>query len=396
VIDLECQAAFVQPAEYFGGFRGKGPVQWSEVHRAWLVLDHAELREAFRDSERLSADRVSSLERLAHRRPAAFGKVVELLHGWMIFRDPPAHTRLRDPVRNVFSPRRVDDLAGLVTDVVNEVVGGMPDSGEIDVRLDFAGPLPALVIASILGVDGTERHNFQKWSRDLATIVFSAEPSSTPTDRAVSATGEFEQFFGALIEAERNDPSQTMLGHLVTNTSDEFTTMELIGACTLLLFAGHETTTSLLTNTIGVLVERPDLLDQLRDTADKRLAVEEFLRIVGPARTMFRKAAVDHERGGQRIRAGDTVALVIAAANHDESVFRDPATINLTRDPNPHLSFGWGLHHCIGAHLARLEARFALQALLDRYETITAAGPIPPLKGTVLGYARESLNVQLG
>ena len=117
--------------------------------------------------------------------------------------------------------------------------------------------------------------------------------------------------------------------------------------------------------------------------------------MVGPARTMFRKVAVDHERCGHQLRAGETVALVIAAANHDESMFTDAATIDLTRDPNPHLSFGWGLHHCIGAHLARLEATLALDALLNRYDSIDAVGAIPPLQGTVLGYARESMNIRV-
>jgi cytochrome P450 len=395
VIDLECQAAFVEPAAYFGTFRNGGPVQWSDVHQSWLVLDHRELTEAFRDGERLSADRVTTLERVAQNRPEAFAKVVELLSGWMVFRDPPAHARLRDPVRSAFTPRRVDDLAGLIGSVVAEVIAALPERGEIEIRRDFAGPLPALVIASILGVNGSDRHHFQKWSADLATIVFSSEPSSTPVERAINATNEFEQFFGDLIEAERSTPSDTMLGHIVATTSDEFSIMELIGACTLLLFAGHETTSSLLTNTVGLLLERPDLVEQLRASDDPTLAIEEFLRVVGPARTMFRKAAVDHERGGQTIRAGDTVALVIAAANHDESIFAEAGTIDLTRDPNPHLSFGWGLHHCIGAHLARLEARLALQAILARYDTISAVGPLPPIEGTVLGFAREAITVRV-
>ncbi|MGY9082496.1 MAG: hypothetical protein ACKVK3_07820, partial [Acidimicrobiales bacterium] len=105
MIDLECQAAFVEPAAYFGTFRNGGPVQWSDVHQSWLVLDHRELTEAFRDGERLSADRVTTLERVAQNRPEAFAKVVELLSGWMVFRDPPAHARLRDPVRSAFTPR---------------------------------------------------------------------------------------------------------------------------------------------------------------------------------------------------------------------------------------------------------------------------------------------------
>lgn len=394
-LDLEDPASIAEPFRYFERARARGPVQWSDAHRAWLVIGHTEVAEAFRDSELLSADRVTALERVAAHRPAAFGRVVELLRGWMVFRDPPQHGRLRAPVRNAFTPRRVDDLTDLVGGVVAEVMAALPD-GELDVREHFAGPLPALVIAAVLGVDGDDRHRFQQWSDDLATVVFSTTPSSLPPDAAVDATDRFAAFFGDLITRERREPSGSLLSHLIAEAGDELSALELVGACTLLLFAGHETTTSLLTNAVGLLLERPELLDWLRrhPEADPT-AVEEFLRVLGPTRTMFRKAAVDHERAGQRLRAGDTVGLAMCAANHDPAVFDDPQRVDLARNPNPHLTFGWGLHHCVGAHLARLEARLGLRALLDRFETITPVGPIPPMTGTVLGYARDPLVVSV-
>lgn len=393
MIDLESQTSIEQPAEYFGAIRADGPVQWSDAHRGWVVIGHSEVSEAFRDSTNLSADRVTSLERVAADRPAAFGRIVELLRGWMVFQDPPRHTRLRAPVRTSFTPRRVESMTGLVAGVVDEVISSLP-AGGFDVRRDFAGPLPALVIASVLGVDGEERHNFQRWSDDLAQVVFSTTPSSVPSDAAIRATDEFSGFFGQLIETERRSPSGSLLSTIINEAGDDLTALELIGACTLLLFAGHETTTSLLTNVVGLLLERPDLLAWLRDHPEADAsAVEEFLRVLGPTRTMFRKAAVDHERGGQTISAGETVALAMCAANHDPDVFTNPGRIDLTRDPNPHLTFGWGLHHCVGAHLARLEARLALRALLDRFESIEAVGTVPPMAGSVLGYAREPVVV---
>jgi cytochrome P450 len=393
VLDLESQDSIRSPAEYFARARAEGPVQWSEAHRAWLVLDHAEVADAFRDSERLSADRVAPLERVAADRPAAFAQVLELLRGWMVFRDPPQHTRLRAPVRNAFTPRRVDDLSDLVSGVVEDVLASLPE-GSFEVRRHFAGPLPALVIAAVLGVDGDERENFQRWSDDLATVVFSTTPSTVPSDTAIRATQEFSDFFGRLIEEERSAPSGSLLSHLISEADDDLSALELVGACTLLLFAGHETTTSLLTNAIGLLLERPDLLSWLRDHPEADAgAVEEFLRVLGPTRTMFRKAIVDHERGGRAIKAGDSLALAMCAANHDEKVFTHPERIDLTRSPNHHLTFGWGLHHCVGAHLARLEARLALRALLDRFDDLAAVGPVPPITGTVLGYAREPIVV---
>lgn len=393
-LDLNSLASIRDPSGYFGDRRGDGPVQWSAANRAWVVLGHAAVAEAFRDGSTLSADRITALERLAADRPAAFAKVVELLRGWMIFRDPPAHTRLRDPVRNVFTPRRVGDMAHLIEQVVHDVIAELPPGG-FDVRHDFAGPLPARVIAAILGVDRSDHGRFQAWSDDLATIVFSARPSATDPARAIAASREFESFFGTLIERERADPGDNLLTTLVAEADDELTAMELIGACTLMLFAGHETTTSLLTNTIGMLLERPELMAWWRDHGEAdATAVEEFLRVAGPARTMFRKASVEHERGGVRIDAGQTVAICIAAANHDGDVFDEPGTIDVTRDPNPHLAFGWGLHHCVGAHLARMEARLAMRALFERFAAITPVGDVPPISGTVLGYAREPITVR--
>ena len=394
-LDLEDPASIADPFRYFEQARARGPVQWSETHRAWLVIGHAEVAEAFRDSETLSADRVTALERVAAQRPAAFGQVVELLRGWMVFRDPPQHGRLRAPVRKAFTPRRVDDLTDLVAGVVAEVIGSLPDD-EVDVREHFAGPLPALVIAAVLGVDGEERHRFQQWSDDLATVVFSTTPSSLPPDAAVDATEQFAAFFGDLIASERRNPTGSLLSHLIAEAGDELSALELVGACTLLLFAGHETTTSLLTNAVGLLLERPELLAWLRRHPEAdQTAVEELLRVLGPTRTMFRKAIVDHERVGQRIRAGDTVGLAMCAANHDPAAFDHPERVDLLREPNPHLTFGWGLHHCVGAHLARLEARLGLRALLDRFDTIGPLGPVPPITGTVLGYARDPLVVSV-
>ncbi len=399
MIDLETREAVQSPFEYFAAARTEGSVQWSPPHRAWMVLDHAGVADAFRDGDRLSTDRITPLERVARDRPAAFGRVVELLRGWMVFRDDPEHARLRNPVRNVFTPRRVDDLSGLISNVVDEVMADLGSTGEIDLRRDFAGPLPALVIAEILGVDRERRGDFQTWSDDLATIVFSAEPRATEPEKAIQATDAFAEFFGALIEAERASPNGGLLGRLIAEAGDDLTELELVGACTLILFAGHETTTSLLTNSFGLMLERPDVLAELRrrDSPEAmELAVEELMRTCGPARTMFRKAIVDHERGGQHISAGDNVGLCIAAANHDPAVFDAPGVVDLDRDPNPHLGFGWGLHHCVGAHLARLEARLALRAFLDAYEVIEPAGPVPPLTGSVLGYARDPMRVRVG
>ncbi len=391
-IDLNDPASVENPHAYWSHFREMGPVQWSDAHRAWAILDHAELSEAFRDGRLLSADRVTPLERVAQHRPASFAKVVELLGGWMVFRDPPLHTHLRDPLRNVFTPRRVENLQDTVSRVVEEVVDGLPK--QIDVRKDFAGPLPAWVIAELLGVQADERDLFQGWSDDLATIVFATDPHTIAPEQAIAAADEFSDFFQHLIDRERVEPSNTLMTLLVDGAGDQLSDLELVGACTLILFAGHETTTSLLMNTIGLLATRPELVEDFR-TSDTETAIEEILRVLGPTRSMYRKVAVEHERGGHSFAVEDNVLLCVAAANHDPQVFSNPGTLMLDRDPNPHLTFGWGLHHCLGAHLARLEARLALEALLTKYQTFESVGTVPPIEGTVISSIQQPLHLRL-
>jgi cytochrome P450 len=395
-IDLECRRAVDFPAEYFAEARtGGGDVQWSDAHRAWLLLSHAEVEAGFRDSTFLSADKTGAFARVAATRSPAFGLVVELLSGWMNFRDPPAHTRLREPVKSAFTPRAVDGLEGQVQAIADAVIDAF-DDGAADLTRDFARVIPALVIAAVLGVDSEERHRFQEWSDEMAHLVFSMNPGETEEGPVLRATEEFTAFFSERIERERHEPTGSLLTAIVQNSSGELSAMELVGACTLLLFGGHETTTTLLSNALTMLMERPALQQWLRAHPEAdRTAVEEFMRIGGPARALPRKVAVDHERGGKELKAGQNVYLCVAAANHDPAVFERPGEVDLERDPNPQLGFGWGLHYCLGANLARLEARIALRTLLDRYREIAPAEPIPVVRASAMGFGRRPLRAKL-
>ena len=393
-IDLGAPEAFSDPADYWRRARATGPVQWSDRHRAWLVLSHGEVEAAFRDSETLSADRTGAFQRSARAHPA-FAQAAELLSGWMNFRDPPVHTRLREPVRAAFTPRAISALEPEVDQIVAQAMDAFPDSA-VDLNRDFARPIPALVIAAMLGVEPADRRRLQDWSDDLAEIVFAITPGATAEEPVLRATREFVAFFSGLIERERAAPRGNLLTAIVHSPLNELSQLELVGACTLLLFGGHETTTTLLINAIGTLLARPDLAEWLREHAEAdATAADEFLRTGGPGRTMVRKVAKDHERGAQQLRAGQNVFLSIAAANHDETVFDDPGRIDLHREPNPHLSFGWGLHYCLGATLARLEARIAVRMLLERFPRLRSDGPVTPPRGSALGFGRRPLPVLL-
>ena len=241
-------------------------------------------------------------------------------------------------------------------------------------RADYAQPLPALVIAQLLGVPAADREAFAQWSDQLAAVVFTAEGGGAD-DGASIAAQRFTEYFTDLAEQRRRHPTDDLISALVHASAID--PGDLVGACTLLLFAGHETTAGLIANGTALLLEHPEQLDRLRD--DPSLwptAVDELLRRASPAKTMVRKALEDHRWFGADVRAGDTVFLVLLAASNDPAVYADPHRLDVARQPNPHLGFGWGLHHCLGASLARLEAEVALRRLFDRYPALHLDGPV--------------------
>jgi cytochrome P450 len=241
----------------------------------------------------------------------------------------------------------------------------------------------------VLGVEGEERERFQAWSDDIASLVFSLRPGAVEEEPVARAAQEFIAFFERHIEREQREPGDSLLSYVVQAEGDRLSAIELVGLCTLLLFGGHETTTTLLINTLATLLERPDLRAWLRGHPGGGRVSGGGVHAGGAARTMPRKVREEHERGGQLLRPGQTVFLCIAAANHDPAVFARPGEIDLLRDPNPQLGFGWGLHYCLGANLARLEARIALRMLLERFPAMRPAGPIPAVRGGVMGFGRR-------
>lgn len=385
LLDLAGREANDDPTGFAARVLADGPIQWSDRHRGWLLLGHAEVAEGFRDV-RLSADRITSLERLAADRPEHFGLTVELLSGWMIFRDPPAHTRLRDPVRRAITPRTVERLEVRIRTIIDELLADLDDGMEWDFKDRIASPLPALIIADLLGVPGSERNRFQSWSDDLGEIVFSVQPGSLEVDDLKEATEQFTSFFGELLAHRRRHPGDDLISVMANDGSDELTAMELIGACTLLLFAGHETTTNLLTSSVRLFNDNPH--EKLRLVADPSVeltAADELLRLVGPAKSMVRRVGEAHDRQGHSFEPGQRVYLVILTANRDQTVFDEPGLFDLGRDPNPQLGFGWGLHHCLGAPLARLEASIVLKRLYERFPNIELMDPDRSWSGNELG-----------
>jgi cytochrome P450 len=362
--------------------------------RPWLVTGYAEARAALADP-RLAKDaaRVAGLlDRQALRgRDSMFGQ--SLAHH-MLNTDPPEHSRLRRLVNKAFTPRAVEQLRPRVERICADLLAAMAGRAELDLLEALAVPLPIRVICELLGVPAADRAAFRGWSNTLV--------SALPADAQAPASAAMSDYLHGLIRAKRAEPAGDMLSALaaVTEGGDRLTDGELVSMAFLLLAAGHETTVNLIGNGVLALVTHPDQLAALRvDRSRLPAAIEEFLRYDGPVnQATLRFTAEPAEIGGARLPAGEFVLVSLDAANHDGSRYADPDTLDIGRDASGHLAFGHGIHYCLGAPLARLEAEVAFSGLLDTYDRIELAVPADWLEWrfSVVMRGLERLPVRLG
>ena len=368
------------PYPYFAELRREDPVHWNEIYRAWFVHRFVDVWEGLR-SPALSSDRVQPVfehkltpEQQDQRRPT-----FEILQHWMVFQDPPDHTRLRRLMNQAFTPRQVQALRPRIEQVVAGMLDEIGPRGQVDLIRDFAYPIPAVIIAEMMGVPPSDRDMFKAWSDAIMILVFCGARVEDRRERAQRGLLELAEYLRGLIRRFRSEPEDNLITSLVQakDQNDTLSEDEIISTCTLLLFGGHETTTNLIGNGTRTLLANPDQLKLLRD--DPKLitsAIEELLRFDGPSKMQVRLVAEDTELGGKKLRAGDELYFVQASANHDPDEFDDPDTVDLRRNPNRHIGFGFGLHHCLGAPLARLEGAIAIDALIRRFPDLRP-GPGP-------------------
>jgi cytochrome P450 len=393
-IDLLTDEAIENPHRLFHELRSHGAVHWSDRHRAWLVIGHAELDAAFR-SPALSTERMGAFTaRLSGSRAEALRDAVALLDGWMLFHDDPEHARLRAPFNRRFTPKTVAALEADVSAVCDRLLDDLDGlDGPVDLVEHFAHPLPAAVIGRLFGVPDELRGWLRDWSARFGVVVFGATRRPDYEEVARAAGAEFVEVLGGLLRARRDDPRDDLVSALAVAT--ELTDTEVLGACSLLLFAGHDTTASVLSSASIGLLTHPD--QRTRLVAEPSLAdraTEEFLRWEGAAKVMMRIVAEPTELGGHSLATGDAVFLGILAANRDPRVFDEPDELRLDRSPNPHLAFGHGGHFCLGAPLARLELRLALPRLFARFPNMRLAGR-PTWKPTIADRSPASVPVTL-
>ncbi len=288
----------------------------------------------------------------------------------LIFRDPPDHTRLRSLVGQAFTPRRVRDLEPRIAAIADELLARVRPHGTMDFAADFAAALPSIVIAELLGVPNEERAQFQAWSHAIASGADNHRTTAEGRQAYRDAGAALARYFRDLLAERRRQPQDDLITALLQarDVQDRLSEDELLQTCSLLLLGGYETTVRLIGNGLLTLLRHPDQLTLLRQRpALLPQAIEEMLRYESPVQQAITRITTEPvEIAGRRIEAGQVLSAVIGAANCDPDQFPDPDRFDITRDPNRHLAFGFGIHFCLGAPLARLEARVAFARLFEQ------------------------------
>lgn len=366
-VDLTDPAVVAQPRATYNRLRHETPIVWNDSLNGWVVTRYDDVRSVLRNP-------VFSVEKLepfvAHMtgdKAAQIETLGRILSDWMVFKDPPRHTHLRRALKNAFMPRDIEKMRPMVKAVIDELLDAFADGGKIDLVRDFAFPLPATVIGDLFGVPRGRIHDLKDWSDDLGQFVLGSVGAEAKYDKASKAAQEMTDFFRQVLRDHRDNPRDDFTS-LLLRDGGELTEDEMVHTMVLVLWAGHETTTNLVCNGMLALMEHPDQLDRL--VADPDLipsAVEEFLRYEGPAQMLVRLAKEDTTVGDTAVREGQKVFAVLNAANRDPAMFDDPDGLDVGRPKNRHVSFGHGIHLCLGAPLARLEGQVAFERLLARF-----------------------------
>ena len=361
------------PFPLYRRLRDEDPAHWSPHLKAWVLTRYDDVKRVCLDLS-MSSDRLRPFFRaLPSAEAARMAELIRILTLWMVFRDPPEHTRLRRLASRVFHVRSINALRPNIEALTSWLLERIGERERFDFIAEFAGPLPALVIMDMLGVPRGELERLKHLSDEMALFIGSARETPGKYGRAEAATQEMADLFRTLIAARRAEPQRDLLSELVhlNDDGDRLTEDELVATCVLLLFAGHETTTHHITNGLAALLRFPGELEKLRaNPALAPAAVEELLRYDGPIGAQVRIVQEPQALHGREFKPGERVFLMMNAANRDPRVYEDPDRVDLARHGVPHLTFGYGAHICLGFPLARLEGQIALPAVLKRWRRI--------------------------
>jgi len=365
------------PYPLYERLRREDPVHWDPYLHAWVVTRYADVITVLHD---FSAARTPTPEQLSAIGLSKLTPLARVMVKQMLFLDPPSHSRIRGLAACAFTPARVAALKNRIQQLADELLDKVASSGRMDVLADFAEPLPAIVTSELFGVPTEFALQLKTWSAKFAEMLgnFQHNPDRIPS--MLDTIENLTEFFRKAVEDQRKKPCPGLVHSLVKAEveGDRLTEEEIIANCIITLVGGLETTTNLIGNGMLTLLCHPDEMRRLRsDPALIVSAVEELLRFESPSQHTARLAPADLELGGKAIKKRQAVIAVMGAGNRDPERFADPNRLDLARQDNRHLAFGWAAHFCFGAPLARLEGQVAFATLLNRFPNISLElGPI--------------------
>ncbi|CAM6002443.1 unnamed protein product [Sphagnum balticum] len=364
------------PYPIFDQMRSLSPIYWGSKSKQWLVTGYdlaAEITKDLRFEKRL--ERWNQLNPITKMLPGP-AHLIRTRQHWMLNENPPEHTQLRSLVNKAFSPRMVQQMKQHIQDIANDLTDKHKAAGKMEFIADFAFLLPITVIAEMLGIPMQDHAKFREWSHH---VTETAEDALNPVllHRGNKAHDELVDYLKPLVDERRKAPKDDLISALINAEENGVSLDEtaLLGQIVLMLVAGHETTVNLIGNGLLALLKHPDQFQLLKD--DPTLidsTVEECLRFDSPVQTVKRLAGADMEFHGNKIRKGDMLVLFLGACNRDPAIFKDPHSFNISRKENKHLAFSSGIHHCLGASLARLEGQIALRTIIEKLPQIKLSG----------------------
>jgi cytochrome P450 len=365
------------PYPLYRRLQEEDPVHWDPFLHAWVVTRYQDVAEVLL---RFRAARTPTPERIAELGMGRLTPVAEVMVRQMLFLDPPDHGRVRRLASVAFTPRRVERLRVHVGEIADQLLVELGPTDQFDLMDAFAVPLPAIVTAELLGVPVADHRRLKGWSQDFAEMLGNFQHNPGRVDQVVQSVEEMVDYFQRAVRREQSRPTDGLINALALATVDgeRLSEEEVVANLIVTMVGGQETTTNLIGNGMLALLRHPDAMDRLR--AEPGLvasAVEELLRYESPSQQTPRLAPADAAIGTTEIAEGQAVIAVMGAANRDPERFPDPDRLDLGREDNRHLAFGWAAHFCFGAPLARLEGQIAFGALLRRWSHFELSSGVP-------------------
>lgn len=365
------------PYPLFAQLRAEDPVHWDPYLHSWVVTRYTDVVTVLRD---FSASRTPTPEQLSSMGLSRLDPLARVMVKQMLFLDPPSHSRIRGLAACAFTPQRVSALKSRIQQLTDSLLDEVQARGRIDVIADLGEPLPAIITSELLGVSAEHARALKVWSANFAEMLgnFQHNPDRIPI--MLNTIENLTSFFRKTLEEQKKEPRPGLIHSLIKAEveGNRLTDDEIIANCIITMVGGLETTTNLIGNGVLTLLRHPHQMERLRsDPSIIAPAIEELLRYESPSQHTARLAPADVELGGKKIRKRQAVIAVMAAANRDPARFPDPERLNLTREDNRHLAFGWATHFCFGAPLARIEGQIAMATLLRRFPKLALEpGPI--------------------